>query len=247
MRVYIVDNYDEMSLKASNIIIDQLKKKPNSTLGLATGDTVLGMYQNLIAEYKEKRLSFKDVKTVNLDEYIGLPREHKNSYYYYMNENFFKHIDIDRSQTFIPNGMAEDLEEECIRFEQTIEQLGGIDLQVLGIGVNGHIGFNEPGTPIDSVTQRVKLKQSTIESNSRFFDSIEDVPTEALTMGIKTIMRSRKIILLASGEKKAKAIQRLVEGRVHPESPASILQLHPDASVILDKEAASLLTKYGRD
>ncbi len=244
MRVYIEENYDKMSERAANIIISQLKNKPDSTLGLATGDTVLGMYRNLIAEYEANRLSFKQVKTVNLDEYIGLPREDINSYYYYMMENFFRHIDIDVNQTHIPNGMASNLEQECIRYEENIEALGGIDLQVLGIGVNGHIGFNEPGTPIDSMTQRVKLKESTIKSNSRFFPSLDAVPTEALTMGIKTIMKSRQIILLASGEKKAEATQRLIEGRVDPESPASILQLHPNASIILDKEAASLLTKY---
>ena len=243
MRVYIEDNYEKMSERAAAIVIEQIKSKPDSTLGLATGDTVLGLYRLLINEYKAKRISFKRVKSVNLDEYIGLPRENENSYYYYMNENFYKHIDIDRNNTYIPNGMAEDLEEECRQYEKIIERLGGIDLQVLGIGVNGHIGFNEPGTPIDSVTQRVKLKESTIIANSRFFRSVDEVPREALTMGIKTIMKSRKIILLASGEKKAQAIQRLIEGRVHPEAPASILQLHPDASIIVDKEAASLLKR----
>lgn len=243
MHIYIEENYEKMSMRATNIVLEQLKKNPASTLGLATGDTVLGLYKNLIAEYEAKRLSFKQVKSVNLDEYIGLPKEDVNSYYYYMSDNFFRHIDIDVKNTFIPNGMAEDLQKECNNYEEIIKSLGGIDLQVLGIGVNGHIGFNEPETEIDSVTHIVELGESTRESNSRFFATLEEVPSQALTMGIKTIMNSRQNILLASGVNKAEAIQRLVEGSVDPESPASILQLHPNASIILDKDAASLLSK----
>lgn len=241
MHIYIEENYEKMSERAAKIILEQLKNNSASTLGLATGDTVLGMYQKLIDAYKAQKVSFQHVKTVNLDEYIGLPREDVNSYYYYMSENLFRHIDIDLNQTHIPNGTAPDLEKECIRYEKSIEELGGIDLQVLGIGVNGHIGFNEPDTPIDSVTHRVQLGESTRKSNSRFFPSLEEVPTEALTMGIKTIMKSKQVILLASGEKKAEAIHRLVEGRIHPESPASILQLHPNVSIIIDKEAGAML------
>ncbi|NEU30865.1 glucosamine-6-phosphate deaminase [bacterium LRH843] len=243
MKIYIENNYEQMSLRAADIVLEQLKKNPASTLGLATGDTVLGLYNKLILEYEANRISFKDVKSVNLDEYIGLSPEDSNSYNYYMSENFFRHINIDVNHTFVPNGMAANQQVECEKYEKNIETLGGIDLQVLGIGVNGHIGFNEPGTPVDSMTHVVELGESTRQSNARFFPALEDVPTHAVTMGIKTIMRSKQIILLASGKNKAEAIQRLVEGKVDPESPASILQLHPNASIIVDQDAGSLLAK----
>ncbi|RKD21582.1 glucosamine-6-phosphate deaminase [Caminicella sporogenes DSM 14501] len=241
MKILIVKDYDEMSKKAANMVASQIILKPESVIGLATGDTPKGMYRQLVKLYKDGYVDFKNVKTFNLDEYYGLEKDNPQSYNYYMMENLFKHVNIKRENINIPNGMAEDLEIECEEYEKKIEELGGIDLQVLGIGRNGHIGFNEPDLKFEAKTHLVRLDEDTIKANSRFFNSIEEVPTMAISMGIKTIMNARKIILLASGKEKAEAIYKTVNGKITPKVPASVLQLHPDVTLIIDKEAASLL------
>lgn len=241
MRIIIVENYEEMSKKAAAMMASQIILKPESVLGLATGDTPLGMYRELIRMYNENMIDFSKVKTFNLDEYYGLGKDSNQSYNYYMINNLFKHINIDKENINIPNGMAKNIEEECISYEKSIKEAGGIDIQVLGIGVNGHIGFNEPDVKFEAETHLVNLDEKTIESNSRFFKSIEEVPTKAISMGIKTIMHSKKIVLLANGASKADAIAKTVNGKISPEVPASILQLHQDVAIIVDKESASKL------
>jgi glucosamine-6-phosphate deaminase len=242
MKLIEAKDYQDMSQKAAGIIIEQVKQKPNSVLGLATGGTVIGTYATLVDDHRVNGTSYRQIRTVNLDEYVGLAPEHPNSYHYYMNEHFFVHVDIPKEHTHIPNGLAKDIEEECKRYEQLIEDLGGIDLQLLGIGQNGHIGFNEPGTSFESKTHLVKLAESTRRANARFFDRPEEVPTHAITMGIATIMKSRKILLLASGEKKAPILSQLFSRGVDPKIPASILKTHPCVFVIADQEALSLLS-----
>jgi len=229
---------EECDRKAALEIVNQIKEKPDSVIGLATGSTPVGMYQNLVRMNHAGEVSFSKVKTFNLDEYVGIPREHPCSYYYFMQENLFRDIDIPANAVSLPNGNASDLEEECRSYEEKIAKSGGIDLQVLGIGHNGHIGFNEPNTPFDSVTHVVDLTESTIRANSRFFDSIDQVPRQALSMGIKTIMHARKILLIVKGTDKADIIYKALRGPVTPEVPASILQLHPNVSVYVDHEAA---------
>lgn len=241
MKILIVKDYNEMSRKAANIVASQIILKPDSVIGLATGDTPKGMYKELVKLYEDDDIDFAQVKTFNLDEYYGLDKENPESYHYYMMENLFKHVNIKEENINVPNGMAESIEKECEGYERRIEEAGGIDLQVLGIGRNGHIGFNEPDLKFEAKTHLVKLDEDTIKANSRFFDSIEEVPKLAISMGIKTIMHARKIILLASGKEKAEAIYRTVNGKITPEVPASVLQLHPDVTLIVDKEAASLL------
>jgi len=215
--------------------------KPESVVGLATGGTPVGFYSELIKIHKDGKFSFKEVKTFNLDEYYGLDKDNTQSYHYYMMDNLFKHIDINIENVNIPNGMAEDIEVECKAYEAKIKSAGGIDIQVLGIGTNGHIGFNEPDVKFEAITHLVKLDEETIEANSRFFNSIEEVPKSAISMGIKTIMHAKKIVLLASGSEKAKVIERMINGDITPDLPASILQLHPDVTLILDKDAAAEL------
>ncbi|MEK6264675.1 MAG: glucosamine-6-phosphate deaminase [Clostridium sp.] len=241
MRIIVVDNYEEMSWKAASLVSSQMILKPNTILGLATGDTPLGMYSELIKLYNKKEIDFREVKSFNLDEYYGIDENNNQSYYYYMMNNFFKHINISHENINVPNGDAENIYEECLRYENEIKKSGGIDIQVLGIGVNGHIGFNEPDINFEAETHLVNLDDTTIESNSRLFKRIEDVPTKAISMGIKTIMYSKRIVLLASGLSKADAIYKTINGKINPETPASILQLHQDVTVILDKEAASKL------
>ena len=239
MRIIVVDNYEEMSKKAAKMIASQVILKPNSILGLATGDTPLGMYKELIKLYNENEVDFNDVRTFNLDEYYGLNRENPQSYYNYMMSNLFNHININIKNINVPSGMAKDVDEACREYEEKIREAGGIDMQVLGIGGNGHIGFNEPDVNFEAETHLVNLDEQTIEANSRFFDSIEDVPVKAISMGIKTIMNSKKIILLANGISKAEAIEKALQGKINPSVPASILQLHNDVTIIIDKEAAS--------
>lgn len=241
MRIIIAENYQEMSNKAAAMVASQIILKPNSILGLATGDTPLGMYKELIKLYNNKQIDFSEAKTFNLDEYYGIGKENNQSYYYYMMKNLFNHININKENINIPNGMASDIQEECLYYEKRIKEVGGIDIQVLGIGVNGHIGFNEPDVNFEAQTHLVNLDEKTIESNSRFFQSIEEVPTKAISMGIKTIMHAKKIILLANGVSKAEAIFQTVNGKISPEVPASILQLHQDVTIIVDKEAGSKL------
>ncbi|MCQ1530629.1 glucosamine-6-phosphate deaminase [Lutispora saccharofermentans] len=241
MNIIFARDYDELSRLAAAKVADTMRSKPGAVLGLPTGSTPLGMYRELISMYKEGKLSFKDVTTFNLDEYEGIPKEDENSYYRFMRDNFFSHIDIDKERTNIPDGMSCDVEGECRDYERRIEKAGGIDLMVLGIGNNGHIGFNEPASYYAGITHRVKLHENTIEANSRFFGSIEKVPKYAVTMGIKSIMQCRSIMMLASGKAKADAIKKALEGPITPELPASVLQLHRDLTVIVDEEAGSLL------
>ena len=241
MKIIKADNYEHMSMRAARIMASQIALKNNSVIGLATGDTPLGMYREIIKMYKDKELDFSKVKTFNLDEYYGLNRDNENSYYFYMTNNFFKYINMRKENINIPNGMTENIEAECSNYDKKIKASGGIDIQILGIGVNGHIGFNEPNTSFEVGTHLVELEKETIKSNSRFFDSPEEVPTKAISMGIKTIMQSRAIILLASGEKKAVAIEKTIKGKISTAIPASILQLHNNVILIVDKAAGKFI------
>lgn len=242
MELIVVKDYEEISKKAAAIMSSQVLLKKDSVLGLATGDTPLGMYKELISKYKKNEIDFSKVKTFNLDEYYGVDRNNSQSYYFYMMNNFFKYINIDMSNINIPDGTAQNVEKECINYDRKIKEAGGMDLQILGIGVNGHIGFNEPNVSFEAQTHLVSLDDKTIKSNARFFNSIDEVPVKAISMGIKTILQSKKIILLASGESKAKAIYNTVKGKISPETPASILQLHQDVTIILDEKAANLIS-----
>lgn len=241
MRIIITDSYEKMGLEAANIVAGQIYLKPNSVLGLATGSTPVSMYQRLAAVHKSVGLDFSEVTTFNLDEYIGMSPENPQSYHYFMQENFFRHININQDNVYIPNGMAADMTVEGQRYEKLIEAKGGIDLQVLGIGQNAHIGFNEPDVKFAATTHKVELDEETIQANSRFFASADEVPRYAISMGIKTIMMAEHVILLANGSNKAAAVYKAVCGDVTPEAPASILQLHRDVAVIVDEEAAALL------
>ncbi|MBS4536894.1 glucosamine-6-phosphate deaminase [Clostridium sp. D2Q-11] len=241
MKIIKVRDYEAMSKKAAVIVSSQINMKNDCVLGLATGDTPLGMYKELIKMYKEEIIDFKEVTTFNLDEYYGISGENEQSYKYYMDKNFFNHINIKPENTHIPNGMAEDIEEEARRYDSLIQGMGDIDLQILGIGRNGHIGFNEPDVKFEACTHLVDLDDETIEANSRFFDDIEDVPKKAISMGIKNIMHADKIILIASGIEKADVIKETIEGSISPNVPASVLQLHPNTIFILDEAAASKL------
>lgn len=241
MRVIKVKDYEEMSSVAAAMVSGQVMLKPDSVLGLATGDTPLGMYKNLIKQFEQGKIDFSEITTFNLDEYYGIPKTNCQSYYYYMMDNFFQHTNIKRENINIPDGMAEDILKECESYENRIKKANGIDLQILGIGVNGHIGFNEPDVNFEAETHLVILDEKTIQSNARFFESIEEVPTKAISMGIKTIISSRKIVLLANGLAKAEAVEQMVNGKISPEMPASILQLHKDVTIIVDEEAGSKL------
>ncbi|WP_227935575.1 glucosamine-6-phosphate deaminase [Alkalihalobacillus deserti] len=237
MKIIEVNDYQEMSKQAADYISNRVRKLPSLTLGLSTGGTPLGLYKNLIEDYKENHTSYQKVKTFNLDEYVGLAQTNPNSYRYYMNDIFFNHINIDKSKTNIPRGDVDDVEREALDYEQLIERSGGVDIQILGIGSNGHIGFNEPGTSFDSKTHIVELATSTREANARFFNNLEEVPTRAITMGIATIMKSKEILLLISGESKKEALANLMFGEIHEGFPASILRNHPAVTVIVDKAA----------
>ncbi|MCM1193293.1 MAG: glucosamine-6-phosphate deaminase [Acetatifactor muris] len=241
MRIYAAKDYADLSRKAANIISAQVIMKPNAVLGLATGSTPVGAYRQLIDWYNKGDVDFSQTFSVNLDEYKGLSGEHDQSYRYFMNHNFFNHINIKKENTYVPNGLAEDADAECRRYNHVIKSLGGIDLQLLGIGGNGHIGFNEPGAAFEKETHLVTLTEQTRESNARFFANFDNVPTHAFTMGIKSIMSAKKILLLATGENKAHALYDSFFGPVTPGVPASILQLHNDCTVIADEEALSLI------
>ncbi|NLK27321.1 MAG: glucosamine-6-phosphate deaminase [Clostridiales bacterium] len=222
MRIIKAKDYNDMSRKAANIIAAQVIMKPDSVLGLATGSTPIGTYKHLISLYQAGDLDFSEIRTVNLDEYKGLPKGNDQSYDYFMKENLFKHINIKEENSYIPDGMAEDDEEECRRYDQLIDSLKGVDLQLLGIGLNGHIGFNEPNDVFSKGTNLIKLTESTIEANSRFFESYDDIPKYAFTMGIKSIMQARKILLCVSGKSKAEILKESIEGPITPQVPASI-------------------------
>ena len=242
MKIYEAKDYKDMSRKAANIISAQVIMKPNCVLGLATGSTPIGTYDQLVEWYNKGDLDFSEVTTVNLDEYKGLPRTNDQSYYYFMHQHLFDRVNIDPERTNVPNGMEPDAEKECGRYEELIRSLGGVDLQLLGLGHNGHIGFNEPGEAFEKETHCVDLTESTIEANKRFFASADDVPKQAYTMGIKTIMQAKKILIVVNGENKADIVERAFFGPVTPEVPASILQLHNDVTLVGDEAA---LAKIG--
>ncbi|MCP8969875.1 glucosamine-6-phosphate deaminase [Ectobacillus ponti] len=237
MKLIEVRSYEELSRVAADCIIDRVKSNPAIKLGLATGGTPVGTYRNLILDHEANGTAYRQATTFNLDEYVGLDPSNPGSYRYFMQERLFHWIDIPAGQTHVPSGVCSDPERECEAYEDLIRKAGGIDLQLLGIGGNGHIGFNEPGTSFHSLTHLVELDPSTREANARFFSSREEVPTHAITMGIRTIMDSREILLLVSGEGKRQALKQLLNGPVTEEFPASILQRHPHVTVIADSAA----------
>lgn len=239
MKVYKAKDYQDMSRKAANVISAQVIMKPDCVLGLATGSTPIGTYKQLIDWYSKGDLDFSEVKSVNLDEYKGLSKDNDQSYYYFMYNNLFKHINIKLENTNVPDGTEPDSDKECSRYDDVINGLGGADLQLLGLGHNGHIGFNEPDDSFAKTTHCVDLQESTIEANKRFFADVNDVPRQAYTMGIKTIMQAKKILLLVSGEDKAEILRDVLTGPITPKVPASILQLHNDVVVIADEAALS--------
>ncbi len=241
MEVIVTRDYDEMSKTAARVVAQVLNLKPNAVLGLATGSTPLGLYRELIRMHREDGLDFSQVTTFNLDEYVGLPRTHPQSYYYFMQENLFKHINVPKQNIYVPSGTTSNYAAFCQWYEQRIRECGGIDLQVLGIGTDGHIAFNEPSSSLGSRTRIKTLARQTIEDNARFFGSPDEVPVYAITMGVGTILEARKIMLLASGRQKAPAVAAAIEGPVTSMITASALQLHRDAMCIIDREAASQL------
>lgn len=239
MQLITTKDYQDMSRIAANIIAAQITLHPRSVLGLATGSTPLGIYQQLVQRHQAGDIDFAQIRSVNLDEYCGLAPDHPNSYHYYMWENLFRHVNVKPENVHIPDGLAEDVAAECARYERLIEGLGGIDLQLLGLGENGHIGFNEPAESFTTVTHQVELDEQTIVSNSRLFASVDEVPRSAITMGIKAIMQARKVILVVNGVRKAAILKKALYGPVTPRVPASILQLHRDVTVVADAEALS--------
>lgn len=241
MLVHITENFSAMSRHAAQIVADRVRKKPDCVLGFATGSTPLGLYNELIRMHHDEGLDFSKVTTFNLDEYVGLPPEHDQSYHYFMWENLFKHINVDRRFVYIPMGMAKDIEAFCEWYEEKIAQAGGIDLQILGIGANGHIAFNEPGSSLGSRTRIKTLTGTTREANARFFKTPDEVPRYALTMGVGTIMDAKELLLLASGEGKADAIAATCEGPITAMWPATIVQMHRNATVVVDQAAAAKL------
>ena len=242
MKVFIYDTKEDLFKDLAKKYSEEIKKNPKINLGLATGSTPVPLYEELIKDHKENKTSYKDVKTFNLDEYIGLPEGHEQSYRTFMNNIFFKHIDINLENTNIPSGSVKDLAMEAFRYDKLLED-NQIDIQLLGIGTNAHIGFNEPGSKFDSNTIVVDLAQETRDANVRFFDSMDEVPTKAITMGIGSILKAKKIILVATGESKAEAIKNTIEGPITTDVPASILQAHENVEIYLDKGASKLLSK----
>ena len=239
MRIYKAKDYEERSRKAAGIVSAQIIMKPDCVLGLATGSTPVGLYKQLIEWYRNGDLDFSGVRTVNLDEYKGISRENDQSYYYFMHQNLFDHVNIPAGNTHLPDGMEPDSEKECRRYEKLIQSMGSVDLLLLGIGHNGHIGFYEPADAFDKLVHCVNLTQSTIEANKRFFASAEEVPRQAYTMGIQTIMRSKKILIIANGEGKADIVRDAFFGPITPMVPASVLQLHNDVTLVADEAALS--------
>lgn len=238
MKVIVVENYEEVSAKAFEVMHELVASKPNAVLGLATGSSPIGLYENMIKDHKENGTSYANCQSFNLDEYVGIDRNHEQSYYTFMHENLFNGIDIKEENVHLPYGNTK---EDCEAYEQSMENVT-VDIQVLGIGSNGHIGFNEPGTSFDEETHIVTLKEGTRKDNARFFENdINKVPTHAITMGIATIMKAKKILLVATGDNKADAVSAMVDGPVSVDCPASVLQNHSDVVVIVDKAAANKL------
>lgn len=240
MEFVIARDYEDMSRKAADVIAAQVAADPRCVLGLATGSTPEGLYAQLVEDCEAGKVDFSQVTTYNLDEYRGLEHDHDQSYHYFMNKHLFSKVNIDEAATHVPDGSNPDAEAACADYERAIDEAGGIDLQLLGLGHNGHIGFNEPCDEFPKFTHCVDLTESTIQANSRLFDSADDVPRQAYTMGIGTIMRARKVLVVASGEGKAEIVRKAFFGPVTPEVPASILQFHPDVTVIVDEAAGSL-------
>ena len=236
----ITKDYEELSTKAAEIMLEVIKQNPSAVLGLATGTTPLGMYSRMIADHKENGTDYSKIRTVNLDEYKGLPKTHEQSYAYFMKKNLFDSLDITPEQTNIENGTAKDADAECARYDALIEELPR-DIQLLGLGSNGHIAFNEPNTPFGSGTHVVTLAESTVKDNARLFKDITEVPRKAFTMGIRQIMQAKKVLILASGTNKAEAVYKMVKGKVTEEVPASVLQLHPDCILVADEAATRIL------
>ncbi len=245
MKIYCTEDYEAMSRKAAAVMAAQVIAKPDCIIGLATGSTPIGLYKNLIAGCAAGDLDFSQVTTANLDEYAGLDGTHDQSYRYFMNTNLFDHINIKKENTNVPNGKAADLAAECARYEKLLEDLGPADIQLLGMGHNGHIGFNEPCDEFVAPTHVVELTKSTIDANSRFFESRDEVPKRALTMGMAAIMRAKRILMVVSGADKAKAVKAAFAGPITPQMPASILQLHPDVVLVGDKAALAGLLEAG--
>ena len=245
MRIIKTKSYEEMSKKAANIIASVVTLKPDCMLGLATGSSPIGTYDELVKKYEAGDLDFSEVTTVNLDEYKGLPKENEQSYYYFMHEYLFDKVNIDPEKTYLPDGTNLNSEEEATRYETLVQSLGTVDLQLLGMGHNGHIGFNEPGDCFRKETHVVELTQNTIEANARFFENEAAVPKKAITMGIGCIMAARRVLLVASGANKAEAVYRTVCGPITPQCPASILQLHNDVVIVGDEEALSMVREAG--
>lgn len=241
MRIFVTKNYEELSKKAAHIIAAQIIRKPDSVLGLATGSSPIGAYKHLVEWHKAGDLDFSEITSINLDEYVGLSKDNNQSYYYFMHENLFNHVNIKEENVFLPDGLNTDEASECERYDNIIKTRGPIDLQLLGLGENGHIGFNEPDAFFAKGTHKVKLTDSTIEANSRLFDSIDEVPKFAYSMGTQSIMQAKSILLIASGEKKADAIKKTLFGPITPEVPASALQFHKDVTIIVDEAAYSLI------
>lgn len=241
MLVEVVDDYEALSDVAAEVVTEQIRKKPDSVLGFATGGTPKGLYRRLIEAHEERGLDFSKLTTFNLDEYVGLPPEHEQSYAHYMWSTLFDHVNVNPSRVHIPHGMADDVGEHCQWYERRIEEAGGIDLQILGIGANGHIAFNEPGSSLGSRTRIKTLTSKTVEDNARYFDDPEMVPQYAITMGVGTVMEAEKILLLAGGERKAEAMKKTLEGHITAMVPASMVQMHRSAHVIVDEDAASAL------
>ena len=243
MQIIIKDSYEEISKIGAEIIAGAIRKKPNLVLGLATGSTPVGMYKELIRMHKKENLDFSKVTTFNLDEYVGLPPDHDQSYYYFMCENLFDHVNIDKTKVHVPSGLVtgKDAEEYCQWYEDEIKKAGGIDIQVLGLGSDGHIAFNEPGSSLASRTRIVALTEKTIKDNSRFFEKIEDVPKLSITIGVGTVMEAKHCLIMAKGENKADAVKAFVEGPVTSQITASALQMHPKVTALFDAEAASKL------
>lgn len=235
-----MNDYEGMCDKAAELIVQSIKKNPAISMGLATGATPVGVYKRLVNDHKKNNTSYDQLSAYNLDEYIGLQKSDINSYHYFMYNNLFKHININKNNCHLPDGMAADLYKECSRYESMINSIGGVDIQLLGLGENGHIGFNEPGTAFSSVTHLVKLEEKTRKVNGRFFQSFKDVPAHAITMGISTILRSKQIILLVSGKNKSLALAECLNGKISPKLPASALQLHGNVKIIADKEALEI-------
>lgn len=241
MRIIVARDYDEVSYKGANLIAAQIMLKPNSVMGFATGSTPEGTYQELIRRYEKGDISFKDVVSFNLDEYVGLEKDDPQSYHHYMMHNLHNFTDINKQNIYLPDGKAADLLKECKEYDSKIESYGGIDYQLLGIGTNGHIGFNEPAETISNDTMVISLAQSTIDANKRFFEKEEDVPRQALTMGVGTIFRARKVLMLVTGEGKAEILEKVLFGDITPQVPASLLRMHPDFTIIADEAAAALV------